>query len=237
VGKAQSLHFQQVFRTLGLMRFPQAKKCVHVSFDEVRLPTGKMSSRTGVNIIYEDLKEELLEFTLAETEARHKDWQKSKIKDTALQIAIASLKFKMLSQDNNKPIIFDPKKATSFEGDTGPYIQYAYARANSILKKGKLKLGSKIDYSLLDSPEELKLISSLESFPKVVDKCAREFRVSYLANYTIDLAQSFNEFYHNHKCIVDNKEISKARLTLVKSTKSVLGHSLKLLGLNALEEM
>jgi len=235
VGKAQSLHFQQLFKVLELMKFPQAKNAFHLSFDEVRLPTGKMSSRTGVNILYSDLRDELFEFATKETKQRHLDWPIKKIKKTAENLSITSLKFSIIFQDNNKPIIFNIKQAMAFEGDTGPYIQYSHARACSILKK--IKIPTKANLSLLNQPEETKLINKLYNFPEITKRSAKEYKPFHIAKYVIELAHSFNNFYNSHKCITEDKELTKARILLVQSTKQVFANSLNLLGISVLKEM
>jgi arginyl-tRNA synthetase len=235
VGKAQSLHFQQLFKVLHLMKFPQAKNAFHLSFDEVRLPTGKMSSRTGANILYSDLRDELFDFATKETKQRHPDWPTNKVKKTAEKIAITSLKFSMIFQDNNKPIVFDIKQAMAFEGDTGPYIQYSHARASSILKKTKIPKTA--DLGLLKQPEEINLITSLSIFPNIVERSAKEYKPFHIAKYVIELAHSFNNFYNTHKCITEDKELTKARTHLVRSTKQVFANSLNLLGISPLKEM
>ncbi len=235
VGKAQALHFQQLFKVLHLMKFKQAKDSFHLSFDEVRLPSGKMSSRTGVNILYSDLRDELLDYATNETKLRHPEWTAKKIKETAKGIAITSLKFSMIFQDNNKPIIFDQKQAMAFEGDTGPYILYSHARACSILKK--TKASTKANLALLDQPEETNLLNILGIFPEIVEKGAKEYKPFHIAKYAIELSHAFNNFYNTHKCITEDKELTKARTLLVKSTKQVLANTLNLLGLKALKEM
>ncbi|MBT3985416.1 arginine--tRNA ligase [archaeon] len=235
VGKAQALHFQQLFKVLHLMKFKQADNSFHLSFDEVRLPSGKMSSRTGVNILYSDLRDELLDYATNETKQRHPNWPAKKIKETAKGIAMTSLKFSMIFQDNNKPIIFDQKQAMAFEGDTGPYILYSHARACSILKK--TKASTKANLALLDQPEETNLINMLGVFPEIVEKGAKEYKPFHIAKYAIELSHAFNNFYNTNKCITEDKELTKARTLLVKSTKQVLANTLNLLGLKALKEM
>ena len=139
-----------------------------------------------------------------------------------------------MMKDNNKRIIFNWKKALDFEGDTAPYIQYAHARASSILKKiGKLNPEFQIDGL---NEKEYKLIFMLSEFPEVVQKASIDYRPDFVSNYVYDLAKCFNEFYH--ECHVINAETNKEfRASLVKSTKIVLSNSLELLGIKAPEEM
>jgi arginyl-tRNA synthetase len=237
IGNAQSLHMRQLFKTLELMGFKQANKCYYLSIEEVRLPSGKMSSRTGVNILYEDMVENMMQHAIKETKKRHKDWGKSKLEKVAKALTISALKFDMLIQDNNKKIIFDSVKSLAFEGDTGPYLQYTYARSNSILKKaGKMDLKN-VDYSAYKLSQELNLIRALNRFKEVVYRAGESYKPNLLANYTLTLAHTFNEFYHHCSCIVENKELSKARLLLVTNFKGVMALSLNLLAIPILESM
>src|SRR3989344_671035 len=148
VGAAQTLHFQQCFKTLELMGFKNYKNCYHIPYSEVRLPYGKMSSRTGENILYQEMLEELFNYSKKETKLRHREWSETKINKNSKEIAITSIKFTMLHQDNNKNITFDLQKSLDFQGETGPYIQYVHARCSSILKNQKLnfKINCKLYY-------------------------------------------------------------------------------------------
>lgn len=237
VGNAQSLHMRQLFKTLEILGFKQASKCFHLSFDEVRLPTGKMSSRTGQNILYEDMVDDMMKHAVKETKKRHKDWNQKKIDKVAKALTVSALKFDMLVQDNNKKIIFDPIKALSFEGDTGPYLQYTYARCNSILKKaGKRKLDN-INYSLLNATQEQHLLKHINQFKEIVERSGENYKPNHLTNYVLTLAHIFNEFYHNCPCITEDKELTKARLFLIHNFKIVFGLMLELLAIPVLEEM
>ena len=131
----------------------------------------------------------------------------------------------MLVQDTNKNIVFDIAKALDFEGETGPYIQYAHARACSILRKAKQRLDSRVNYETFNLAEEIKVIKLLGKFPDVVAKIGQNYRTYLLARYLIDLAQSFNEFYHKCPVISDMRHIMRARLLLVACVKQVLGEA------------
>jgi len=231
VGKAQEMHFMQLFKTLELMKFKQASKCRYVPVSEVRLPEGKMSSRTGDNILYSDFKKEIIDIVKKEITQRGKLSGKA-LEDRALAIAIASMKYTMLSQGINKGITFDKKEAIKFEGDTGPYLQYSYARACSILKKVKGKKSFEIP---LLHDNEIKLIKRISIFPDVVENVARDLDPSGIAHYAHELAQSFNEFYNS--CKVVGSEEESFRLKLVEAFKITLGNALFLLGIAALEKM
>ena len=129
------------------------------------------------------------------------------------------------------------KQALNFEGETAPYIQYAYARISSIIKKNKNKVPKKADFSLLDKKEEIELIKKLSMFPNIVEKTANELRPNTIANYAYELAKQFNEFYHIHNILKEKKEIKNSRLILVNCVRQTLGNSLNLLGIGVLDKM
>ena len=158
----------------------------------------------------------------------------TEVYDRALAISIAALKYGFLKQDSNKAIIFDKKESVKFEGDTGPYLLYSYARALSILKKAGYKKLKKYSVENLCDSEE-KLISELAKFPEVVNQSKNNFAPSGIAHYSYFLAKTFNEFYHN--CQVIGSENEQFRLKLVDSFSQVLENSLWLLGINVIPEM
>src|SRR3989344_4586962 len=182
-----------------------------------------MSSRTGENILYQEMLEELLNYSKKETKLRHKEWSETKINKNSKEIAITSIKFTMLHQDNNKNITFDLQKSLDFQGETGPYIQYVHARCSSILKNQKLNF--KINYKLLKTPEEINLQSS------------EHYKINLVANYTLKLAKTFNEFYHNCQVLKSEPKLKEARLKLVEKTQKIVALCLNLLGINPIKEM
>ncbi len=227
----QNLHFQQLKRTLEIMNFKNWEKYSHLGFESVRLPEGKMSSRTGNNILYADFRNELVE--AAKTEISKRDELKDKeINERALAIAISAIKYSMLKQDTNKVIIFNKEEAIRFEGDTGPYLLYTFARANSIIKKAG-KMGKfKIDKIEL---HERALINELAHFEDLVLECSKNFNVNNIAHYAYNLAQKFNEFYH--ACQVIGSKEEKFRVALVYAFAQVMENALHLLGIPTLKEM
>src|SRR3989338_5993322 len=235
VGAAQTLHFQQCFKTLELMGFKNYKNCYHIPYSEVRLPYGKMSSRTGENILYQEMLEELFNYSKKETKLRHREWSETKINKNSKEIAITSIKFTMLHQDNNKNITFDLQKSLDFQGETGPYIQYVHARCSSILKNQKLNF--KINYKLLKTPEEINLIDELSKFEEVILQSSEHYKINLVANYTIKLAKTFNEFYHNCQVLKSEPKLKEARLKLVEKTQKIIALCLNLLGINPIKEM
>jgi len=237
VGSEQKFYFQQLFKVLELMGFPQAKKCFHLSYELVMLKEGKMSSREGNVVLYRTLYEEMIKKAIDEVEKRHQDWERDKQKMTAGKIALAAMKFGMLNQDNNKVIVFDMAKAVDFEGETGPYIQYAIARINSIFRKYGKKLNEKIDYSLFKKDEELILVKLLLEFPSIIEKSIEQNKPMILSIYLLQLTKAFNIFYHTCQILKEVEELKNARLVLISAVKNVLEKGLDLLGIPALEEM
>lgn len=234
VGNAQKLHITQLFKTLELAGFKQAKDCFYVPVSEVRLPEGAMSSRTGENIIYSDFKHELIEYASSEIKKRHPEISEKELGTRALALSIAALKYSMLKQDLNKPIIFNKEEALNFEGDTGPYLLYSYARASSILKKAKkLKTSHNIAYPL--SQQEIALIKELSNFQSITEASYTKLDPSQLAVYAFSLSKLFNEFYH--ACPVIDSQEQAQRLAIVQAFSLVLKSTLSLLGINVIEEM
>ncbi|MBU2639437.1 MAG: arginine--tRNA ligase [Nanoarchaeota archaeon] len=233
VGAAQNLHLQQLFKTLELLNFK--KPLYHLSFTEVRLPTGKMSSRTGENILYSDMKQELLREAVIQTKQHNSKLSKKEIERISKQTSSAAIKYVMLSQASTKPIIFDHKKALEFEGETGPYLQYTHARICSILKKEKPQAVK--EFSSLVSLEEQNLINKLSKFQNVIRKSAKELKVNLLTIYLFELSKTFNEFYHTCSILKATEPLKQERLALALATKITLQNGLNLLAISSPESM
>ncbi len=236
VGSEQELYFKQLFKILELMKHDYAFKSMHLSYGLVMLPEGKMSSREGTMVLYNDLKEKLFKNAEKEIKKRHKGISKKELEKRTEQIAYGALKFGMINREFKKNITFDWDQALDFEGETGPYIQYAHARICSIFRKYGKKL-KQADFSLLKTEQELKLIDLLANFPKTVEYCARNHKPSTLCRYLLDLAQAFNEFYHACPILSEEEKLKQARLHLAEAVKQVIKNSLFLLGIEAPEEM
>lgn len=237
IANEQSLHMKQLIKTLELNGNEKEKeKIKHVSFGEVRLPTGKMSSRTGENILYSDFKKEMFEYAKKQISKRTSKLSKKELDKRALILCISAIKYSMLKQSARKNIIFKKEDALNFEGDSGAYIQYSQARANSILKKARKSGKSKDDFSLEEiSTEEFRLIKKLSEFPNVIYNSYYNLDPSTLSNYSFQLSQLFNEFYH--ACPVIKSEKEEFRILLVKSFKQVIENCLRLLGIEPINEM
>ena len=227
----QKLHFEQLFKTLELTGFAHDLRAVHYS--QVRLPTGKMSSRTGDNVLYSDFMKEMTCKAREQVRDREPKITDGELEKRALEISVAAIKYSMLKHGPGRDMIFNLKESLNFEGDTGPYILYSYARANSILgKHGREKEDG--DFRKLES-SEFELVRKLSAFPDAVLKSAESLNPSIIAHYSYQLAQTFNEFYH--ACPVINSEKESFRILLVRSFIQVLKNSMNLLGINLIERM
>lgn len=235
IDSRQTQYFEQLFKTLEIMGFKKTMK--HLAYEFVTLPEGAMSSRQGNVVTFRKFYEEILEELKKETAKRHKDWSKKKINETAEKISLAAIKFDMLKHDADKVIQFNIKAALSFDGFTGPYIQYTIARINSIFKKAGREKLDKIDYTVLILPEEKRLIMKLAEFPELLETAYNKFEMSILPRYLYDLSREFASFYHETSIIKSDKEIKKARLALIKSVEVVLSRGLEILGIETLSEM
>jgi len=241
IDNRQAQYFQQLFRTLELLGFD--KKMTHAGYEFVTTPQGAMSSRTGNVIRYEDVRNEVEEKLKKETKKRHKNWSDKKITETAHSIMVAALKFMMLKSDPDKIITFDMDEALSFDGYTGPYVQYSYARIQSILRKiessaprshwqTSLVNGER---ALLRKPEEKYLLLALSRFWKEVEDARLQYNPAILCRYLFEVSKRFTDFYSKYKIIGNEQETW--RLALCQVTATVLENGLEILGIPVLEEM
>ncbi len=237
LGEDQKLYYLQLKTILSILGH-EAPEVVHYSF--VLLPSGKMSTRNGEVVLLEDLMKEIKQKSQEEINKRG-----IKIANLSKIIGYGALKFSFLKVSPEKNIVFDINQALNFEGDSAPYIQYAYARASSILKKASSKtttINKKVISNLIKSNKldqvELKLVNQLNLFKYEIKNAMTSLKTTTIANYSLHLAELFNEFYQ--KCQVlneENLEIKNFRLLLVASTKQTLENSLNLLGIEAPESM
>jgi arginyl-tRNA synthetase len=229
LGEDQKLYFKQICSALKMLNQP-CPRVIHYSF--VLLSEGPMHTREGNVVLLTNFLKELID--KADNEIKSRTGKSSH--KLASVIGGGALKYAFLRVSNDKNVLFDWSSALSFEGDTGPYIQYAHARASSILRKAKFS-ASKMDYSLLVKEQEFNLIRQISLFPDVVLEASNTLHPHNIANYLCNLAKLFSEFYHNCQCIGVDKEISKSRLSLVLATKHVLSNGLNLLGIEAPDRM
>ncbi len=233
----QSLHFQQAFKILELWGFEQAKKCFHLGYGFVSLPEGAMSARRGTVVLFKHVADEAIKRVLAEIAEKNPDLPQDVRQDVAQQVGLGALAYAMLSVDNNKDIVFDIDEALSFDGHTGPYIQNAHVRANSILRKaGEVPGEAAFDYPL--ASHEIELVEMISRFPSVVQQAAKEYRPLVMANYAFDLATAFHSFYHVVPVLkAETDTIRAARLRLVAAARQTIANALTLLAIRAPEVM
>jgi arginyl-tRNA synthetase len=234
----QSLYFQQLFKILELDGFKE--QLVHLPYDFVKLTSGTMSSRTGNVITYMELKNDILAKCEAETRKRHDDWPEGKIKENALKIGLGAAKFEMLKVGAKSIITFDIDKALALEGFTSAYIQYAYARIQSILRRIKnyeLRIKN-INFEKLSEEKEVALIKKLAVYPEIVEAAGKDYDPSAIAKYIYEVAQMLNDYYHAVPVLqAVEEEIKFARLALLGSVAQIIKNGLNLLGIETVEEM
>lgn len=221
VAEEQNLYFQQLFKVLDLLGFKGKNN--HVSFGLVKLKQGKMSSRKGNVILYEDLRDTAIEKVLEKME--------NKDKKIAKKIALGALKFTMLKRDPIKQVVFDWNEALNFEGNTGPYLQYSHARACSILENKEVKKINDFNFN----EKEKQILSMMSEFRHVVKRSGQDYAPNIILQYLLDLSASFNDFYHS--CRVIGSDNEDQRLLIVDSFRIVVSNGLKLLGIEPIEKM
>jgi arginyl-tRNA synthetase len=236
----QELHFQQVFKILELWGFPQAAKCYHLSYGFVTLPEGAMSARRGRVVLFKEVYDEAVRRVLAVESERSGNVPEEERVKIAEQIGMGALTYSILSVDNNKHIVFDMDEALSFDGRTGPYIQNAHVRANSILKKAHIHDANlqPAAFGFELTKHEIELIEQISRFPNTVQQAANEYRPLVMAAYAYELANAFHSFYHAVPVLQsEDVNIKNARLRLVAAAKQTLANALRLLDIKAPEVM
>lgn len=241
VDNRQSLHFQQAFAILRLMGFTQAEKCYHLAYGFVSLPEGAMSARRGRVALFKEVYDEAIQRVLETMKTREKTREIENREQIATQIGLGALAYSMLSVDNNKDMVFDINEALSFDGKTGPYLQNAVVRANSILRKSENQPGAETKSADFEYPlisHEIELIEQISRFAGVVQQAAEEYRPLLVAAYAYELATAFHSFYHAVPVLQsENSDILAARLQLVAAAKQALTNALRLLAIGAPEAM
>lgn len=242
VGSEQEYHFKCLFQILADLGNEWAQDCYHLSYGMVYLPEGKMKSREGKIVDADDLIAEMKKLAAAEIRQRDADGNLSDddVKSRAEKIGIGAVKFYLLRVRPAQSINFDPAESISFDGFTGPYCQYAYARIFGILEKtGSAGLEiENVDFSQLGNSEEIQLLQKLIEFPGQVEGAARELNPARIAVHIFNTAKAFNQFYNKHQVIqAGNEQLVSARLALIKATAVVLKKGLDLLGIEVLENM
>lgn len=236
-GMEQKLHFAQVFKVVELMGYDWAKEdLIHVPYGLVSLEGGKLSTRSG-NIIYaEDILRESVSKIKEVIEDKNPDLKDKE--EVAKMVGIGAIIFNDLYNQRIKDVTFSWEKIHSFDGETGPYVQYTYARAASVLRKtGITEIDEDVDSSLLTDEASVTLLKELIRFPEVVQTAAQRLEPSVVARFVMSVAQAFNHFYHENQCNVEDENLKRARVKLVIIAKKAIKDGLALLGMKCPEQM
>jgi len=236
IGSEQDFYMKQLFAILKLLGFPWADGLYHLSYGMVYLPEGKMKSREGTVVDADRLIEEMVEHAKAALRERYPDLDPAEVERRAPAIGLSGMSFRFLMVGKDTDIYFDPKESVSFEGKTGPYLQYAYARCASILRKTDDSWRT-ADVWKLREDIAWRIVFNILLFPCVVADAADSYDPSRLATYLIELAQTFNTFYHDHPVLKAEEPLRSGRLALVSAFQAVIGNGLRLLSIEPLEVM
>ncbi|MBR1564599.1 MAG: arginine--tRNA ligase [Paludibacteraceae bacterium] len=239
VGNEQEYHFKVLSILLDRLGFPFGKELVHFSYGMVELPNGKMKSREGTVVDADDLMQQMI--ADAKEVSKDKvnklaDISQAEADEIARKVGLGALKYFILKVDPKKNMLFNPEESIDFNGNTGPFIQYTYARIKSVLRKNNEEINLCADTQLND--KEVSLIQLLTQFTQVVKQAGDEFSPAVIANYAYELASAFNSFYHDYSILnEEDKNIRQMRLTLARSTAKVLYSAMVLLGIEMPERM
>lgn len=235
VGSQQNLHFKSFFKVIELMGHEWAKDCIHIPFGMVSLEDGTLSTRRGRVVFLEDVLNTANEKTLEIMNQRNPDLENKE--EVAKQVGIGAVVFQELFNQRIKDYVFSWDRTLSFEGETGPYVQYTHARISSLLQRGEFNVDDKVDYKFLNSEEEINISRLLYNFPKAIIDAMEKNEPFYVTRHIVDIAQAYNKFYNSSPIITGDEELKKARLVLSFATKTVIKAGLGLLGIEAPERM
>jgi arginyl-tRNA synthetase len=239
----QTLHFKQVFKCLELLGISKADFNIHVSYGRVILPTGEMSSRKGNVILFSDLVELLIKKITEEHLQKYSEsWSKEELEEAAYCIALATIRYGMLQQDNNSQIVFDLNEWCNRSGNTGSYLLYAYARICSIFRESKIEsdklLTYSIDYSLLSTNSEHLLLLHCANFYDSACRASKTHAPNLIATYLYELAKLFSKFYHECSVLkADSLSLQYSRLAICLGVKKIFETGFELLGIKPVEKM
>lgn len=240
VGNEQEYHFKVLFLIIQKLGFEWAKNLYHLSYGMVDLPSGKMKSREGTVVDADDLIEEMAQTAGQISEELGKLEGYSEIEKQELYkiIGLGALKYYILKVDPRKRILFDPKESIDFQGNTGPFIQYTYARIQSILRKAEMNENRSVSLNYELHEKEKELIKQLLLFPEIIQIAAENYSPALIANYTYDLVKEFNSFYQNVSILgADTENEKTVRVQLSNSVAMVIKNAFFLLGISVPERM
>ena len=240
VASEQKYHFTVLFYCLGLLGYDWAKELHHLSYGMVNLPDGKMKSREGTVVDADDLLEELTALARAEIESKNREDAVDDVDETSRKIALGALNYYLLQVSPTKDMVFNPKESISFNGNTGPYLQYTGARISSILRKYEESEEKDVPFigELLVGEDEKELLKLVDTFPEIVEKAAMNYDPSLIAGFLYDLAKTFSHYYHDNRILnAETKELIKARVMLCYMISVVMKNGFALIGVPFLEAM
>ena len=239
VATEQNLHFKQLKAVLEEMQYEWYDEVTHVAFGMINLADGKLSTRQGRVVYLIDVLNKAIEKIMEILDEREKT---SGVKienkeELAKQVGIGAIKFQELFNQRIKDYTFDWDKTLSFEGESGPYVQYAHARICSLLNKGNFDINSEIDPTLLNNEMEINILRNLYKFTEVVKDAAEKYEPFFISRYVVELAKDFNKYYNQVTINVEDEKLKNTRLMLCYSVKNVISEGLSLLGIEAPEKM
>ena len=243
VGNEQNYHFQVLSILLDRLGFKWGKELVHFSYGMVELPNGKMKSREGTVVDADDLMEEMVSAARRTSEELGKfaDMTENERNEIARIVGMGALKYFILKVDARKNMLFNPEEGIDFNGNTGPFIQYTYARIRSIMRKAEAEgivLPSVLPDTLPLNEKEVQLIQKLNSFEAVVEQAGKDYSPSGIANYCYELTKDFNQFYHDYSILnAESTEAKTLRLALAKNVAKTIKNGMQLLGIEVPERM
>ncbi len=243
VGNEQNYHFQVLSILLDRLGFKWGKELVHFSYGMVELPNGKMKSREGTVVDADDLIAAMVDDALKTSEelGKFKDMSEEERREIARVVGLGALKYFILKVDARKNMLFNPEESIDFNGNTGPFIQYTYARIRSILRKAEaegITIPASLEANMPLNEKEIELIQKIGEFGAAVEQAGKDYSPSGIANYCYELTKAFNQFYHDYSILgADTKEEKLVRLVLAANVAKTLRNGMALLGIEVPERM
>jgi arginyl-tRNA synthetase len=241
VGNEQNYHFQVLSLLLDKLGFKWGKDLVHFSYGMVELPEGKMKSREGTVVDADDLMQEMVDSArqVSDSMGKLEGLSEAEIADIAETVGLGALKYFLLKVDPRKNMTFNPKESIDFNGNTGPFIQYTYARIRSVLRRSDEAGFERVDYSkVVPNEKEISLIQKLADYPSTVAEAGKSYSPSLIANYAYELVKEYNQFYHDYSILrEEDAAVRSLRLALSEATSRVVRSAMSLLGIRVPERM